>query len=112
MFELLYAAGLRVSELTRLTIKEVDIEGGTLKCYGKGRKERMVPVGKVALGYVSLYLAQRRGLVAGAGRLADRRLVVNVRRRAKVRPFKRRAATCCFPTDEVELWTVRRFACC
>jgi len=67
MFELLYATGLRVSELTHLKINEVDLEGGTLKCYGKGRKERMVPVGKVALGYVSQYLAQRRTIAAGAG---------------------------------------------
>ncbi len=66
MFELLYATGLRVSELTHLTIKDVDIEGGTLKCYGKGRKERIVPVGKVALGYVNLYLKQRQELTANS----------------------------------------------
>lgn len=66
MFELLYAAGLRVSELTHLSINDVDLQGGTLKCYGKGRKERMVPVGKVACGYVTLYLAQRRRLLEEA----------------------------------------------
>lgn len=58
--ELLYATGLRVSELCALTIDDIDLEGGTVKCYGKGRRERMVPVGKVAREYVALYLEQRK----------------------------------------------------
>lgn len=58
--ELLYASGIRVSELTALTIDDLDLEKGTLRCFGKGRKERYVPVGKVACDYISLYLAQRK----------------------------------------------------
>lgn len=61
--EMLYATGLRVSELAALTVDDLDLEGGSLKCYGKGRKERMVPVGKVACDYVRLYLEQRKAIV-------------------------------------------------
>lgn len=64
MCELLYATGLRVSELANLKIDDLDLDAGSLKCYGKGRKERMVPVGKVACDYVKLYLAQRREIAA------------------------------------------------
>ena len=63
--ELLYATGLRVSELTGLTIDDLDLDGGLVKCYGKGRKERFVPVGKVACEYLALYLAQRKAIVQG-----------------------------------------------
>ncbi len=64
--EMLYATGLRVSELTGLTIDDLDLEGMTVRCFGKGRKERIVPVGKVACDYVTLYLEQRKRIVAGA----------------------------------------------
>ena len=61
--EMLYATGLRVSELTGLTIDDLDLEAMTVRCFGKGRKERIVPVGKVACDYVSLYLEQRKRIV-------------------------------------------------
>src|SRR5437762_2318642 len=44
MFELMYAAGLRVSELVSLKEADVDIHSGLVKCHGKGSKERLVPV--------------------------------------------------------------------
>ncbi|MCW3098160.1 MAG: Site-specific recombinase XerD [Chthonomonadaceae bacterium] len=62
--EMLYATGLRVSELTGLTIDDLDLQAMTVRCFGKGRKERIVPVGKVACDYVALYLEQRRLIVA------------------------------------------------
>jgi integrase/recombinase XerD len=62
--EMLYATGLRVSELTGLTIDDLDLEAMTVRCFGKGRKERIVPVGKVACDYVALYLEQRKLIVA------------------------------------------------
>lgn len=62
--EMLYATGLRVSELTGLTIDDLDLQAMTVRCFGKGRKERIVPVGKIACDYVALYLEQRRLIVA------------------------------------------------
>lgn len=62
--ELLYACGLRVSELTALTIDDLDLEGGLVRCFGKGRKERLIPVGDVARDYIALYLDQRKNLVS------------------------------------------------
>jgi integrase/recombinase XerD len=64
--ELLYATGLRVSELAALRIDDLDREGGSLRCYGKGGKERIVPVGRVACDYAGLYLEQRRLFVGAA----------------------------------------------
>jgi integrase/recombinase XerD len=63
MIELLYASGLRVSELTALKTTDVDFEGATVKCFGKGSKERLVPVGKLALAAIRRYLDLREGAV-------------------------------------------------
>lgn len=59
MLELLYGAGLRVSELTSLTLSDVDREGGFVRCMGKGSRERVIPLGDPAISAVELYL--RRG---------------------------------------------------
>ena len=55
MFELLYSTGIRVSELSGLDINSVDFSGGVMRVLGKGKKERIVPVGKRALAAVSDY---------------------------------------------------------
>jgi integrase/recombinase XerD len=68
--ELLYASGLRVSELTGLTTDDLDLEAGTVRCMGKGRKERIVPVGRVACDFVSLYLDLRRTVLKSSSRMA------------------------------------------
>ena len=60
VLELLYATGMRVSELTRLSLGDVDLETGNCLVFGKGGKERIVPVGTVALGVVRRYLASVR----------------------------------------------------
>ncbi len=66
IFELLYATGMRVSELTALTAKDLHLDLGFLRCVGKGSKERIVPVGKTAAKAVSAYLAKvRPGLDKG-----------------------------------------------
>ena len=57
MLELMYAAGLRVSELVTLKQAEVDLHGGVVNCHGKGSKERRVPVGKSAIHWVQRYAA-------------------------------------------------------
>jgi integrase/recombinase XerD len=61
ILEVLYATGLRVSELIGLVPQDVDLEVGILRCLGKGRKERLVPVGSVAREWVARYLAEARG---------------------------------------------------
>jgi integrase/recombinase XerD len=60
MLELLYATGLRVSELTRLPINQVNLEGGYVLLYGKGSKERVVPLGKEAMNWITQYLNTAR----------------------------------------------------
>ena len=59
LLELMYAAGLRVSELVTLKQSDVDLHGGLVLCHGKGSKERRVPIGKSAIHWVQRYLAIR-----------------------------------------------------
>jgi integrase/recombinase XerD len=69
MLELLYSSGLRVSELVGLRVEDVDFTGRTLRCVGKGAKERAVPIGGVALRWLAAHLlaasARRPASVAG-----------------------------------------------
>jgi integrase/recombinase XerD len=64
MLELLYATGMRVSELTQLPINQINLEGGYVLVYGKGSKERMVPLGREAMRWVDLYLKTARDKLA------------------------------------------------
>jgi integrase/recombinase XerD len=61
MLELLYATGLRVSELVHLTLREVNLDSGYLMTVGKGNKERLVPIGESARVRVAVYLDTVRG---------------------------------------------------
>jgi integrase/recombinase XerD len=66
ILEVLYATGLRVSELIGLKPADVDFQVGILRCLGKGRKERLVPVGRVAREWISRYAGEvRDGLQRG-----------------------------------------------
>lgn len=68
MFEVLYATGLRVTELVELLQREVDLDAGYIRVVGKGDKQRVVPLGEVAIDAVRDYLQQARGvLLANAG---------------------------------------------
>lgn len=60
MLELLYASGLRVSELVGLTLSQIDLDLGCLRVVGKGAKERMVPMGQTARDLLGEYLEQVR----------------------------------------------------
>jgi integrase/recombinase XerD len=63
MLEVLYSTGLRVSELIGLKVNDLDSKVGCVRCIGKGDKERIVPVGKKALGMVDKYLREGRPLL-------------------------------------------------
>ena len=65
MIELLYATGVRVSELISLTGASVDVDQGVLFCTGKGSKQRRVPVGRSAIAWLQKYQASRRVLLEG-----------------------------------------------
>lgn len=56
ILETLYSTGLRVSELVNLRVRDVDLIGGTLRTVGKGRKERMVPMGSYSIQAIRAYL--------------------------------------------------------
>jgi integrase/recombinase XerD len=64
ILELLYGAGLRISELTGLDVDDVELEEGSVRVLGKGGKERDVPVGRYAREAVSAYLARARPVFA------------------------------------------------
>jgi integrase/recombinase XerD len=67
MLELLYACGLRVSELVNLTMEQIDLTQGVVRLMGKGSKERLVPLGEEAADWLQRYFAQSRPeLAAGA----------------------------------------------
>ncbi|MCK5592399.1 MAG: tyrosine-type recombinase/integrase, partial [Candidatus Pacebacteria bacterium] len=60
-FELLYATGMRVSELVDLKLKDVDFKLGIIRCFGKGQKERIIPLGGYASSAIVEYLEKGRG---------------------------------------------------
>lgn len=63
MLELLYATGLRASELINLDIMNIDLDNMVVNVYGKGSKERIVPLSKLAVSYLDLYLNKYRYLL-------------------------------------------------
>jgi integrase/recombinase XerD len=66
MLEVLYATGLRVSELVSLRLIDLNLEEGYIRCLGKGSKERIVPLGSVAVKYLHFYLDHARKFLAAA----------------------------------------------
>ncbi|HET6670997.1 MAG TPA: site-specific tyrosine recombinase XerD [Pyrinomonadaceae bacterium] len=73
LIEVMYAAGLRVSELISLKQADVDVQSGLVICHGKGSKERRVPIGKSAIHWLQQYSAIR----AGYGKPASPHLFLN-----------------------------------
>ena len=65
ILELMYATGLRVSELVNLKLSDLNLDIGFIKCRGKGSKERIVPLGKTAEHFLKKYLAQSRPKLLG-----------------------------------------------
>jgi len=64
MLELFYASGLRVSEVTGLQVGDVRMDDATVQCIGKGNRERLVPIGEAACGWLARYLAEARAPLA------------------------------------------------
>ena len=65
MLELLYATGLRVSELVSLKIADVELEAGVLSCFGKGSKQRRIPIGRSSIHFLKNYFTVRRRTLRG-----------------------------------------------
>jgi integrase/recombinase XerD len=89
IIELMYSTGIRVSELTGIRVGDLQMEAGCLRCIGKGNKERLVPVGKKALGVVEAYLKKSRPELLKDG--ASSQLFLNQRGR---------------PMDRVTIWKI------
>jgi len=60
ILQLMYAAGLRVSEVVTLKQKNVDLRNGIVTCFGKGRKERTIPIGRSAAAALTLYISTKK----------------------------------------------------
>ena len=60
MLELMYSSGLRVSELVDLKLSNLNLENGYVRCFGKGKKERIVPIGEIALEFLTIYINEYR----------------------------------------------------
>jgi len=60
MLELMYSSGLRVSELVDLKLSNIDLDNSYVRCLGKGKKERIVPIGEIALEYLKIYINEYR----------------------------------------------------
>lgn len=60
MLELMYSSGLRVSELINLELSDIDLNNNYVRCFGKGSKERIVPVGEYSAKYLSIYINEYR----------------------------------------------------
>jgi integrase/recombinase XerD len=64
MLELIYASGMRVSELVSLDTDDVNLEEGYVRCLGKGAKERVIPIHQKAIDALTVYLEQSRPIIA------------------------------------------------
>ena len=60
MLELMYSSGLRVSELINLELSDIDLNNNYVRCFGKGNKERIVPIGEYSSKYLSIYINEYR----------------------------------------------------
>jgi integrase/recombinase XerD len=63
MLELMYGTGVRVSELLSLQLEDINMMAGFLRCLGKGRKERIIPVNQTSISWVERYLARSRNFL-------------------------------------------------
>lgn len=91
LLELLYATGTRASELANLKISDLNLDIGYIRCIGKGRRERIIPLGKIAIAAVTDYLKNLRPkLAAGSISTKSQRQTILAadRARTKMRPVQ------------------------
>ena len=79
MLELMYATGLRVSELLSLQLDDINLTAGYVRCLGKGRKERIVPINQTSIFWVERYIGRSRSQLVKSH--LERTLFVNARGR-------------------------------
>ena len=110
MLELMYASGLRVSELVGITAAQVNLRQGVLRVVGKGNKERLVPLGDEAAHWLNRYVAEARPVLLKGGR--SDALFVSNRREAMTRQMfwtlvKKHAATAGIPATRISPHVLR-----
>jgi integrase/recombinase XerD len=110
MLELMYASGLRVSELVGITAAQVNLRQGVLRVVGKGNKERLVPLGDEAAHWLNRYVAEARPALLKGGR--SDALFVSNRREAMTRQMfwtlvKKHAATAGIPAKRISPHVLR-----
>jgi integrase/recombinase XerC len=86
IIELFYSSGIRLSELINLTIDKLDIDNNTIRVRGKGRKERIIPIGIIAVGAISEYLEKRDKYFAERGIEYDNGVIFNAKNGKKMYP--------------------------
>ncbi len=117
LLELLYATGMRASELTGLCVEKMNLDIGYLRCFGKGNKERIIPIGRAAIRAVKDYLrllrpavvtrhSDRTVFLSRTGRPLDRsnvwRLVRKYAERAGIKNLHPHTLRHCFATHLLE----------
>jgi integrase/recombinase XerD len=110
MLELMYASGLRVSELVGITAAQVNLRQGVLRVIGKGNKERLVPLGDEAAHWLNRYVAEARPALLKGGR--SDALFVSNRREAMTRQMfwalvKKHAAAAGIPARRISPHVLR-----
>jgi len=112
MLEVLYGAGLRVTELVALPLGALDSRAGVLRVFGKGRRERLVPLGEPALAAIGAYLERGRPALLRTGRLETDAMFLSRRGGAMTRQnffsrLRRLAGIAGIPSDRISPHVLR-----
>ena len=86
ILELLYSSGIRLNELVNLSEDKIDFDNCVIRVKGKGKKERLIPVGLIAIGAISEYLTKREKYFEEKGVDYDRAVVFNAKNGKKLYP--------------------------
>jgi integrase/recombinase XerC len=91
MFEVLYGCGIRIGELIGIDVNDIDLASSEMRVFGKGRKERIVPLGAPACTALQAWLAERTTVTSMAIEKADKALFLGARGERISAPVVRRA---------------------